>query len=190
MFFRRKFGPNWKTHVQNNCGLSAHVFDAEFVRFVDPLWGFLWVELYAISLGFTSPCDVALKRWQESVLRNMDASPEDDPNFDHRLRPVIRATSSTAGRKRASAYWTHPDLVPFLEATRRPFNPLTYAPAWLRTEFPSMPHPVKMARGKKAKKVALTEQEKKLSSKAWRLEMLRLFKEIHESSVDTSQKSV
>jgi hypothetical protein len=132
-FFRAKFGRNWKDHVRQHCGLDGEDFEREFVRFVDPLWGFWMVELYAYGLGFKGDFEASLCRWRAKLQRDLDADPIEDPAFDHRLRPAIRSSRGKNAKKGPkSAYWTHPDLVPLIQACKRPFNPLDYAPSWAR----------------------------------------------------------
>lgn len=168
VFFRDRFGPNWKRHVKANCGLNPKDFEREFVRFINPLYGFLWIELYALNLGFVSDCEAGLRNWQASVLRRIGENPPDDPDFDPRLRPLIRATKIKLGDRMASAYKTHPDLVPLVHACRRPFDPLTFAPAWLKQFYPGAPDPSKVLRGRRRLGINRTKRLKNLSSFAFK----------------------
>lgn len=165
-FFRAKFGREWKAHVKKHCGLNPEDFTREFINFEEPLWGFWVVELYAYGLGFQSDFEASLCRWRAKLQRQLDEEPFDDPAFDHRLRPAIRAgKSKTAKRGAKNAYWTNPDLVPLIRAMRRPFNPLDYAPAWAKADWSGPATFAATRRGKHRK--ALKNGEKRLPKAFW-----------------------
>lgn len=177
VFFRKRFGPNWPDIVRQTCGIDACDYDREFLRFQDPLWAFLAVELYAYRLGFRSTVEAGLRRWQESVLKMLDADPFDEPEFDHRR--LLRASRSRSTKARNSAYKVLPEMVPIVASVGHPFDPMAYLPAWLRRYYPGWPRPKALCRGRlRTPKLEPNNRRKFLSWSEWRVQVKALLEEL------------
>lgn len=162
--------------MRQTCGIDARDFDREFIQFRDPLWAFLAVEIYAYGLGFRSVVEDGLRRWQESVLKQLDAEPFDDPKFDHRR--WLRASRSVATKHRNTVFRISPELVPIVAAIGHPFDPMMFAPAWFRTYYPGWALPKALTRGRLRSPAQVKDSDRKLPTAEWRVQIKALLDEL------------